>query len=296
MSNAPYVQVDNYLAISMLSLATYDFLLSFPSEVRLAWKRSITPARVIYFVGRYSIFIWFVVGWLPTLNLSLPSCRARRVLTDISYTLLTIVPAAFGALRVFALTGRSWWVTLPVACLGLVPTFMNIMNYIEVNISKQPWGGAVMYCYTRSLLSARVNIICAVATRASAVTFDLIVVAILWRRCQGSIQDIVHDHREYRFPSITLTLLGDGVICFFVILTLNALDIVLWLTIEFEQLLNTILFPFSCILITRCVLHIWETECALEWSHTQDGPTIIFAHFGTLEEARDSPVQSASTV
>lgn len=58
----------------LAAVAAYDYLLSLPEEIRLAWKKPLTPARIIYFAGRYSIFLWSITDIPNAQNLvSFPS-------------------------------------------------------------------------------------------------------------------------------------------------------------------------------------------------------------------------------
>lgn len=67
-------QIAHLVHSPLAAVAAYDYLLSLPEEIRLAWKKPLTPARIIYLAARYSIFLWSITDIPGAQNLvSFPS-------------------------------------------------------------------------------------------------------------------------------------------------------------------------------------------------------------------------------
>ena len=65
---------------SPLALLWYDFLLTFPAEVRCIWKRKPTVASVAYLCIRYTLVIERVVSLLEILGNNTDEVRSYSVL------------------------------------------------------------------------------------------------------------------------------------------------------------------------------------------------------------------------
>ncbi|CCL98376.1 uncharacterized protein FIBRA_00371 [Fibroporia radiculosa] len=150
MSNTSVAQVLSFLQplkvedcciLSITILVFYDHLLTFGQEVRYVWKSKLSSATIIFYLNRYlilAIALVDLIGFYPYNNVVvkvlLPALVPKQMLiysfTTAARSLNIYIPFlksfAFSAVRVFAISGRSW----PLALLALAPGLVPCGTYI----------------------------------------------------------------------------------------------------------------------------------------------------------------------
>ncbi|KAH9946052.1 uncharacterized protein BXZ73DRAFT_72912 [Epithele typhae] len=120
-------RIFNNVDLSVFVLILFEYLVTFDREVRFAWGKKISWARTIFLLNRYlSIFEYlFLLG--PLLPLStVSSCNVVTRTSEVLQIILYAVWAAFAGIRIHAISARTWWITILVTGLALVPTGTNI--------------------------------------------------------------------------------------------------------------------------------------------------------------------------
>ncbi|KAH9911375.1 uncharacterized protein B0H18DRAFT_1063037 [Fomitopsis serialis] len=118
------------------------------------------------------------------------SCKTVNLLLPSFQLLLSMIWAAFSALRVFAVSGRNWRLASFVFALSMVPVGTNLVGSIRVTSRhpgdirhhRVPWYGPA--CDLTSLLSAKTSLTCVfvlILTRACLIAADVFVLAVTWR-------------------------------------------------------------------------------------------------------------------
>lgn len=139
---------------------------------------------------------------------------------------LSISPLV-AALRVHAVSGGSWRWVLPVWLLGMVPVGTNGWLLAQETWLVTPQLGCVSIV---SISRAKYDAM-AVATRASVLLSDILLVAATWyyfSRTSSVAEQLVRGVWAAR-PGLTTVLFCDGILYFVTISLLNLIDLVLYL-------------------------------------------------------------------
>lgn len=56
-------------------LSVYPLVLTFPLEISVAWRRSVNPVTVIFFLNRYLPFVWEII---LAISLHIPACENNK--------------------------------------------------------------------------------------------------------------------------------------------------------------------------------------------------------------------------
>ncbi|KAI0676125.1 hypothetical protein C8Q78DRAFT_1075057 [Trametes maxima] len=101
-----------YLSSAGSTLVLYDFLITFGEEVRLFWGRKFTGASLLFFVNRY----WTLL--------------ANDIFMPLSFAHVPdSAHLAFSALRVLALSGMNWPLSVATFLLAMGPVAVNLTQY-----------------------------------------------------------------------------------------------------------------------------------------------------------------------
>ncbi|OCH94186.1 hypothetical protein OBBRIDRAFT_723354, partial [Obba rivulosa] len=105
-------------------LVFYDHLDTLPAEVRLIWGRKWTSVTMLFHLNRCMIFLWA----LEQLLTDILSVIWAGVFCRSSIGLAIETAVAFPALRIFAVSGRNWWLTLTVCSLDVTPVIGTLVR------------------------------------------------------------------------------------------------------------------------------------------------------------------------
>ncbi|KAH9925482.1 uncharacterized protein B0H18DRAFT_1008659 [Fomitopsis serialis] len=225
--------VQNYCAVATTALIFYEHLCTLPQEIERDlepqedWRHITIPTQSDRYGRSRLAMILTMPNWGTALTsidvMERNSCKTVNLLLPSFQLLLSMIWAAFSALRVFAVSGRNWRLASFVFALSMVPVGTNLASDIRETyaIIEVPWYGPA--CDLTSLLSAKTSLTLLILTRACLIAADVFVLAVTWRNTykikkEASVMNM-------RTPTITL-LLRDGAM----LLVLNVLHLALEIT------------------------------------------------------------------
>ncbi|TFY54219.1 hypothetical protein EVJ58_g8986 [Rhodofomes roseus] len=248
----------NYCAVATTALVGYDWLLSMATEVKVVWTWKLTLSSAV--LGPVYIFRGRVttLDYADTIRVQsrdVYRCRGLMIVTAITNVLLVSMPGVFGALRVYAVSGRDWRPTLLTLALGLCPGATNVYNLVTSRYGAEILADGTYQCFSEqkspvSLLSKR----------------------FIAQAMQKS--------------SLVILMLRDGMMLFVFILILNIVDIVLWLVKSFNINL-VITSPVTMVLISRCLLNM--RDIIEPPADTSDLPTLHLSFAMQRTESTAAP-------
>ncbi|KAI0640732.1 hypothetical protein C8Q79DRAFT_920930, partial [Trametes meyenii] len=121
------------------ALVLYDFLITFGEEVRLFWGRKFTGASLLFFINRY----WTLLAndiFMPlsfarvsdnVRSHALPSTCDALTKASLAVEVFQYVPWAgkpFSGLRVLALSGMNWPLSVITFLLAMGPVGVNLVR------------------------------------------------------------------------------------------------------------------------------------------------------------------------
>ncbi|TFK89490.1 hypothetical protein K466DRAFT_486714, partial [Polyporus arcularius HHB13444] len=203
-----------------LGLLIYEYVITLRREVDFFWKRKLTGASVLFFLNRYLPLVVNAVSFVGLAPLS-----------D------KYIPwGAFSALRVFALSGRSWPLAILVFVLAFMPFAIN--------------------CYTYTFLASINDPVIAVtiASRTSLIASDLLVIITTLVVTHSAVR--LHGEGRIISHSFAGTLLRD------VLLILNALHLTFTMLPIVDASLAPVSYmtlftePITAVLVSRFMLNL----------------------------------------
>ncbi|KAI0708847.1 hypothetical protein C8T65DRAFT_740060 [Cerioporus squamosus] len=251
-----------YWTSSALAILAYDYLLTFPREVRFVWSRKFSPATVLFVLNRYIILLLYFVD-LITLFPIIPSTYASRVGKFI--VVLEIFPyiiwAAFSGLRTYALSQRNTFIGLFVAFLSLVPAGINayfLSTFTFVNLD--PPSNCTAFSDITADLSKTYDL--TIVSRTSLIAADVFVIAVTWWSTYGIRKLSRHARLGTSFGTL---LMRDGTIYFIVLLAMNVVHMTLNTVkpnnvVQQASYVTILENPIASVLISRFILNLREVD------------------------------------
>ncbi|EMD40375.1 hypothetical protein CERSUDRAFT_102782 [Gelatoporia subvermispora B] len=224
--------------------------------MELIWGRKFNVVILLFHLNRCVTFGWTVTNLLGTfLSYSEnPVVSSTKRLRALYLTLAKV----FSGVRVYAVSGGTWWLSIIVCLLNIVPIATNA--YYESSISwvvaEIPVVGIV--CVGGSSVSNLENIrfdceLVTVGTRTSMITADVIVLLVTWFKTYSVKRD-AHRH-GIQTPLVTM-LLVDGIHFSEALLALNVLQMVGWITNVFIDSTPYFVTPLSSVIMSRFFLNL----------------------------------------
>ncbi|OCH90808.1 hypothetical protein OBBRIDRAFT_825716 [Obba rivulosa] len=249
--------ITGYVSLAGSVLILYDQLLMLPHEVQYIWGRKFTSVTGIFYLNKWISIAWamMTIGsfWTPTF---LRGCLAVYDLEDVIGLCLFIVWAVFSSVRVYAISGGTWWLAIIVFALSIVPFITNMYSDFaagQTTLDTLPFLG--VQCVAESTASGPLEIGLVLSTRLCAITSDTLILSITWYRT-FSIKRTAY-RNKIKSPLSTM-LLKDGTIYFLVLLILNILTVVGDLT-DFIDTVTYFSIPFQSIITTHFLLSLRQT-------------------------------------
>ncbi|EKM57684.1 uncharacterized protein PHACADRAFT_251466 [Phanerochaete carnosa HHB-10118-sp] len=251
--------VGEYFLGAVASLVVYEFVITMVDEIQMVWKRPITASAMLLGSVRWCMLFSVIFQILPmTPNAAyrnpIYSCTPLNILS-FSFTLIGFIQIAlFSALRVFAISGRSYAWSLVVFTLSMAPfaTNLTVAMTLIYNVVVEPPFGAI--CTPKpSPFSARTNDILTYITRGSLILADMIVIILTWIKTFG-------DWRRARSINakvpLTTCLLRDGENGHSALLTINIAQLLLYNSPTDFSSVGTLVSNMPLVLANRFMINL----------------------------------------
>ncbi|KAI0695044.1 hypothetical protein C8T65DRAFT_815229 [Cerioporus squamosus] len=236
----------------------YDYVIMFGEEVQLFWTNKLTGATVLYFANRYISLLFVIMGVVQTFGrfsdqvslCRLLSCpRVVKALAGVSYSQY-IIWASFSGLRAYALS-RQRVLSAFVFLLLLVPAGIN---YAQFSFGLSGVNSPIFGCISVTQLTAALARKLVIASRTCIIAADAILVVItVVTLARRGVMSSLTTHSRWTLSSV---LLRDGLLYFFVLMTLNVLHMAFTLSTVFSDTLSFIsLFSSQCVFPSLRMLH-----------------------------------------
>ncbi|KAI0780285.1 hypothetical protein C8Q74DRAFT_1368023 [Fomes fomentarius] len=174
----------------------------------------------------------------------------------------------FSVLRAYAISGRRWYVALPVLVFSAFPVILNTLGYRWehgayeplfgcFSTSDVPHGLSVMFVPLPFVAFAFLTFM--IASRTSFILADALVVAITWVTTYKSTRS---QYRHENVPSFQTLLYRNGIVYFVVLTVLNILHLVLSLLSvasngsEEASLVVSFAEPITSILVSNFLMEL----------------------------------------
>ncbi|EPS94527.1 hypothetical protein FOMPIDRAFT_49807 [Fomitopsis schrenkii] len=191
------------------ALVIYEHACTLSQEADVIWSRKKTGATLLFLLNRFATagFAVAMMILIPNWD-TLLACWTVNLLLPAFQLILSIIWAAFSALRVFAITRCDWWISTFVFALGLVPVGTNLVSpslVICVHILELTSKQVSDIRQTRALTSS--ELIVMIITRSCLIAADILVLIVTWKHTYILTRQA--HAASLRSPMVTL-LLRDG--------------------------------------------------------------------------------------
>ncbi|KZT67909.1 hypothetical protein DAEQUDRAFT_766688 [Daedalea quercina L-15889] len=239
------------------ALIMYEYTLTSSSEVSLFWNRRFTTS-LPFFAIRFLLLLTGLFGFASTSRLTnLRDCTASIVFSMfIQFSSMAMV-AVVSSMRVHAVGGQRWPVTILTFLVGLVPVGVNVYGGSRALIYFE--GGACSYEAASHLLT---DPHFALLSRLCSIACDALVVATIWIKTYCVTRVYVRAWTVKQ--SLLWYLLRDGTMYFIVLLILNIIDILLFYSDGVLDFIHDIILPISLILMSRLLINLHEAAYSRE--------------------------------
>ncbi|PCH35337.1 hypothetical protein WOLCODRAFT_145771 [Wolfiporia cocos MD-104 SS10] len=228
-AESPIVQayIFDWLNVAVAVSICYDYGLTLGHEIEYVWKSQWSFVNILFYTFRYSAML----STIPIiLDVAHPTdwqnsdvqCTATTWTQLVLGFASSTSAAIFSAMRVYAMTNRSLWLSLVILAFALV--YPAIVGYAL--IISEPASVVVAAPTARSCSSSVRNFArwtrWMMGSRASSVVSDGLILLITWFQTRQSTSQ---DERLGQRPTITNVLMKDTAIYFGILFVLNVLGI-----------------------------------------------------------------------
>ncbi|TBU28279.1 hypothetical protein BD311DRAFT_722757 [Dichomitus squalens] len=233
--------------------------------------REVNGASILFLLTRYITLATEILNVAPfpaSFHGTVVMIMAAVVIRSLQY----LPWAAFSALRVYALCPGPYrfLIAAIVLPLSLVPLLINMLvNLHWVHYLDDPQGGVIVV----DMLSPSVNLKFIIASRASLVLADLLVLCVTWYQTYETVKVSRRDLADLAKPTFASTLLRDGTIYFLTLLMLNVLHMIFSLTsigsnnvFDLASVIPYFEEPLTSILTSRFLVNLQQVKHRLAGS------------------------------
>ncbi|OCH87679.1 hypothetical protein OBBRIDRAFT_795996, partial [Obba rivulosa] len=214
------------------ALVIFDHLSTLPREVNLIWRRKLSPVAILFHLNRWTLLVWaalnFTIAFFPILTQT--SCMTMTSINSVLDTILMTVWACFSAIRVYAVSGRSWWMAIVVGLLSMAPVAINMYQFFkqeEIQEKVLSFFGPV--CVVTLDITGAKAINFDIRIRLCFIAADIFVLAITFIKTYALIRDAERRHVSAPFATI---LWHNGVGYFVAMLCFHVVNIVCYVLSE----------------------------------------------------------------
>ncbi|PCH37186.1 hypothetical protein WOLCODRAFT_28966 [Wolfiporia cocos MD-104 SS10] len=256
LSDIEFNIIGNYSLAAVATLLLYEYVITFPQEVRLVWRGRVKSAT-IFILNRFvmlglAVFsVLEIMSWNTTL-----SCDVVNLSYDLFGLLFYVVWAAFSAQRTYAISRGNIYLAGLTLILGLVPVVTNlyVLASVAYDHTTIPVPGS---CSLPSNISPAVSSSLIVVTRACLILSDILIITLTWIALYDG-KKTLETCREY---PLTRLLLRDGSLNFVLLLIMNISDLIIYFKETYTDA-TTFIVPISTILVSRTILSYREASYA----------------------------------
>ncbi|OCH91914.1 hypothetical protein OBBRIDRAFT_791776 [Obba rivulosa] len=284
-------------AAACTALVLYHHLTTVSHEVRYMWGRRWNSVTIIFFLNRWTTFVWAIISLVFDL-MPLPSiisCKGVTYSQDMLELTLSVLWATFSAIRVYAISCGSGALAILACVLGLVPVGTNIYGHFaatQFQIVNSPFTGPG--CLEGENLSEFILNDLTIGTRVAVIMSDLIVLLVTWSKTYAMKREA--DHLKMKTPLVSMLLL-DGTVYFLVLLALNVLQIAATTTNVFVDTANFFITPISSIIISYFLLNLRQAAQASVENNTEyRRPSFVHSQIGEQSLSQQPSVRFASFI
>lgn len=247
LSDAYDFQLEDWISISMATLAFYEYLITVDQEVSYVWKRKVSIASLLLLTTRYVMVLQTVLALIQPKTLV--GCKVDVIIQDIFLIAMGILAAVFSGLRVYALWNGSVVLFVAAFALQLPAIFINIFDMARHSVFQfDPTLG----CTEDLTLDESTLIAMERASRIPSMLSDILVVVVTWIK---SVQQIQMGRKSGVHLPLSTLLFRDGTFYFLLLFTLGVLELCPNLP-ETGDLFGNLSLVLPPVLINRFILNL----------------------------------------
>lgn len=267
----PPIQAYGPFAITTLIL--YEHLLVLPREIELIWlKKRRGPAAILYHLNRLVLVIWLVAynSRIRATDQTHTLCTIWGITVEVMTVLLFLISAVFAAIRVYAVSGKGYiptGITLVFGIIPIIPEF-DIVVKTRYAVVDSPMLNRV--CYQSNPCD---GLLCGFSAtlfpRICVMISDFIVLYMTWYSTRRL--GVIQGNTLGRF------LRKEGVTYFVMLAMINIMYVINSAILALATSLITAVVALSSILVSRCILHLYEHVESQITSTSVDTTSVMFA-------------------
>jgi len=280
------------------ALVLYDYLGTVARERELVWGRRLSRVVVLFHLNRWTLLVWATLNsgtmFLPSRTRI--SCDVISSINACLEVLLLLVWAAFSAIRIYAISGCSWWWTLPVCLLSLAPVAINIYQFFmpqQVRIVNVPVIGPTCVIILSVPEFAAVGF--DIGIRIFFIASDILVLLVTCLKTYTLKRDAERINIRAPFAGI---LFRNGVSYFVAMLTFHIIDIAAYaLSSAWVPSIFATIFLNPVMSITISHYHLSLRRMVYELDHISDStphPSSVLLRIDEQDHAELSSLRFAS--
>ncbi|TBU60047.1 hypothetical protein BD310DRAFT_905623 [Dichomitus squalens] len=239
--------IGNYCFCAGAVVFLYDSIITTIDEIQFFWRGKVTGAAILFWLNKYITTLTLVWDLATGLSISDKSCALSMKGDYAVGSLLNLIPAAFVAIRVYAL-GRSWFLCTMAIVLSVVPVGANFVNFWYQLTGKNIFlFGCEEIDHTPVALSTKLVII----SRSCLIAADFLAIGATWSTLAQRPHSV--HHMSVLKGTISSVFLLDGTVYFVTLSILNCLHLVFTVLsldsngLQSTSALTAFTIPYECI-------------------------------------------------
>ncbi|KAF9060524.1 hypothetical protein BDP27DRAFT_417740 [Rhodocollybia butyracea] len=253
-------QIVVYTQVAMLTLLTYDYILSLGQEVAYIWVSNWGLVKVLYFLLRYSPFIDTILAIEEKLNPHVTSASCRRTMTfntlfadfgiGTSHLILIIRTYALyqQSRKIFTILMIPWTIAFVLNVIAAIKWSSNTLAFSE---SITLVGGSSCFPIGQNKTG--------LITDISLLVGETVLVAFTLRQCFRESHSYLQNGFFRATQSVVVTFYLDGVLFYMCILPITVGNTLVTVYAPAQlQILETPLRVIHAILCCKLIIHVRE--------------------------------------